>query len=482
MAHPPTHPTVASYSAGNGSGSLLGRPANLPRRFIEQAEVDLEDIQGNVLRGYTYPAAAYIFLRIDDVARARALLTRMLPRITSGVPWSGEPPATALQVALTYAGLERLGVPPAILATFPEEFRQGMAARAEQLGDRGPSAPAQWEQGLGTGDAHVLVTVWAVDRAHLDAVREELREVGAAAGATTVVNETRAEALPKGRDHFGFTDGISQPAVEGTGVKGRPGDGQPDGGGSWRDVATGEFLLGYVDEDGELPEAPAPPFNRNGTFMVYRKLHTNVALFRSFVREAGKLYPGGPEKLAAKIVGRWPDGTPLSLSPDRPDPALAADPGRINNFSYADDPDGLRCPVGSHIRRAAPRDSIGFFEGRLTNRHRIIRRGRSYGTPLPEGVLEDDGQDRGLVFVCFNASTWRQFETVQRLWIDDGDPFQLGSDKDFLIGCPHGTRSKMVIPGTPPFICAPQPQFVTLRGGEYLFQPSISALRWLASL
>src|SRR5262249_18159820 len=202
-----------------------------------------------------------------------------MPRITSGLPWSGEPPATAIQVALTYPGLERLGVPASILATFPDEFREGMAARSEQLGDRGPSAPSQWESGLGTGEAHVLVTVWAVDRAHLDVVREELRQVGAAAGATTVVNETRAEALPKGRDHSGNADGIPQPAVEGTGVKGRPGDGQPDGGGGWRDVATGEFLLGYVDEDGEVPESPAPPFNRNGTFMVYRKLHMNVALF-----------------------------------------------------------------------------------------------------------------------------------------------------------------------------------------------------------
>src|SRR5262249_36768930 len=150
-------------------------------RFIEQAEVDLADIQGNVLRGYSYPTAAYIFLRIDDVPRARALLSRMLPRITSGVPWTGEPPATAIQIALTYAGLERVGVPASILATFPDEFKQGMAARAEELGDRGPSAPAQWESGLGTGEAHVLVTVWAMDRAHLDAVREELRQVGASA-------------------------------------------------------------------------------------------------------------------------------------------------------------------------------------------------------------------------------------------------------------------------------------------------------------
>ena len=96
-------------------------------------------------------------------------------------------------------------------------------------------------------------------------------------------------------------------------------------------------------------------------------------------------------------------------------------------------------------------------------------------------MLEDDGVERGLVFVCFNASIWRQFETIQALWIDDGDPFGLGADKDFLIGQPDGDGGKMTIPGHPPFFLKPQPRFVTVRGGEYLYRPSMSALRWLAS-
>lgn len=467
---------------GLAGGLFQRRPPDLPRREAVPAAVDLDDIQGNVLRGYSHPTAAYILLRVDDVPRARQLLARILPRVTPGTVWTDKPPATAIQVALTYAGLERVGVPAAILASFPDEFRQGMAARAESLGDRGASAPAQWESGLGTGEAHVMVTAWAVDNAHLDRVREELRQLGAAAGATTVVNETRCQALPEGRDHFGFVDGISQPAVRGTSVKGRPGDGQPNGRGRWRDVAPGEFVLGYVDEDGALPAAPAAPFDRNGSFMVYRKLQMHVATFRAMLAKAARHYPGGEEMLAAKIVGRWRDGTPLVASPDRPDPAIAGDPNRVNDFSYAGDKDGLRCPVGAHIRRAHPRDSEGFFGGKLTNRHRIIRRGRSYGPLLPDGMQEDDGSDRGLAFVCFNASIWRQFETIQRLWVDDGDPFQLGSDKDFLIGCPVDGTGKMTIPGKPPFFLAPQPRFVTMRGGEYLFQPSISALRWLAGL
>ena len=436
------------------------------QRRWQKAAIDLADIQGDVVRGYTYPSAAYLFLRIVDAQRMRDLIRRMLPQVSTAEPWPDGPPPTALHAAFTYDGLVAMELPEELLATFPEEFREGMAARAERLGDRGPSAPERWEPGLGTGDAHVLVTVYGVDEQRLQEAREALRGVGAA-GAVEIVHEQRAAALEGSRDHFGFADGIAQPAIEGSGVAPRPGDGVPDGRGGWRPVRTGEFLHGYEDEDGLRPAAPGAPFDRNGTFAVYRKLHMDVAAFRSFVAAAD--FPGGPGLLAAKLVGRWPDGTPL------------VDSRGINDFSYASDPDGLQCPLGAHVRRANPRDSPGFFGGRLSNRHRIIRRGRSYGPPLPAGVTDDDGVDRGLVFVCFNASIWRQFETVQALWIDDGDPFGLGPDKDFLVGEPHGTEGKMTIQGHPPFFIKPQPRFVTMRGGEYLYRPSMTGLRRLAA-
>ncbi len=334
----------------------LGRPPNLPRRRREPADVDLADIQGNVLRGYTMPAAAYLFLRIEDPVRARALLARMLPHVATAAPWETAP-ATAMNVALTYSGLRAAGVPDDdLLATFPDAFREGMAARAEALGDRGPSAPSQWEPGLGTGDAHVLVTVLGVDEDHLRASLLEVLDADSE-HAVTLVHLQRAEALAGGRDHFGFFDGIAQPALEGAGVTARPGDGQPDGAGGWRDVATGEVLLGYRDEDGTLPAAPDAPFDKNGTFVVYRKLAMDVAAFRRYIAEEGERYPGGARELAAKIVGRWPDGTPLSLSPDGPDAAISSDQTRINDFGYADDAEGLRCPLGAHIRRTNPRDA-----------------------------------------------------------------------------------------------------------------------------
>ena len=451
---------------------MLGRPPNLPRRRGRSSQIDLADVQGNVLRGYTMPAAAYLFLRIVDVPRARRLMTRMLPFVATAEPWETAP-TTAMNVAFTAEGLAEL-VDDDVLASFPEAFRDGMAARADRLGDRGPSAPEHWE----FAGAHVLVSVYAVDVEHLRAALGGILAADAE-GGVELVHLQRAEALAGGRDHFGFYDGIAQPAVAGAGVAPRPGDGQPDGAGGWRELATGEVLLGHVDEDGTLPAAPKPPFHRNGTFVVYRKLAMDVAAFRRFVAEAG--YPGGPEALAAKIVGRWPDGTPLAVSPGAPDAAVVAHPARINDFGYKDDPLGLKCPLGAHIRRANPRDDRAFFDGRLTNRHRIVRRGRTYGPPLPPGMTEDDGVDRGLVFICFQADIWRQFETIQALWIDDGDPFGLGRDKDFLVGEPHGTEGKMTIPGHPPFFLKPQPRFVTLRGGAYLFQPSMSALRRLAA-
>jgi Dyp-type peroxidase family len=451
---------------------VLGRPPNVPRRGRKPSHIDLADIQGNVLRGYTMPAAAYLFLRIVDVDAARRLMTRMLPQVVTAEPWT-ERPGAAMNVAFTASGLSRL-VAPEVLESFPPVFREGMAARADHLGDRGPSSPANWVRGLGTGDAHALVSVYAADKATLQTALAEVIGVDAGAQAVSLVHLQQAEARADGRDHFGFFDGIAQPAVLGAGVSPRPGDGQPDGAGGWRELATGEVLLGYTDEDGTLPAAPVAPFDRNGTFVVYRKLQMDTAAFRRFVAGAG--YPGGADALAAKIVGRWADGTPLSLSPDRPDPSVA-----INDFAYKDDPLGLKCPAGAHIRRANPRDSVGFFDGRLSNRHRIIRRGRPYGPPLPEGVSEDDGRERGLIFICFQADIWRQFETIQALWIDDGDPLGVGADKDFLIGEPHGTEGKMTIPGHPPFFLKPQPRFVTMRGGEYLFQPSMTALRSLAA-
>ena len=296
----------------------------------------------------------------------------------------------------------------------------------------------------------------------------------------TVVADQRGGALPGGREHFGYADGFSQPAIEGSRFPDHPGAGAVAKGGEWRPIRAGEFILGYPDEQGALPAAPEPAaFSDNGTYLVYRKLRQDVAGFRRSLEQAATLYPGGEELLAAKLVGRWRDGTPLDLSPEREDPSITGDRARNNAFDYGSDPDGMRCPIGSHVRRMNPRLSMP-FEGKLVNRHRIIRRGITYGDPLPEGAA-DDGADRGVIFMTLQASLARQFEFVQSQWANAGNAFKLGADQDPIIGV-HDTDgpAKMTVPGQPPFFMGPLSRVVTMRGGDYYFAPGINGLRHLA--
>ena len=184
---------------------------------------------------------------------------------------------------------------------------------------------------------------------------------------------------------------------------------------------------------------PTPDvLGRNGTYVVFRKLHTRVAAYRQYLR-AKAASREEEALLGAKMVGRWQSGAPLALSPERDDPELGADPQRNNDFLYGDDPRGLKCPAGAHARRANPRDALdddGSVDVRL---HRMIRRGTSYGPMLPEGVLEDDGADRGIVFVFAGAHLRRQFEFVKTQWLNDGIFIGAPAEKDPLVGPNDGS-------------------------------------------
>jgi Dyp-type peroxidase family len=445
-------------------------------------ELDVANIQGFVLRGYRLPWAAYLFLRVEDAARARALLAEVIPQVLTAARWETKP-ESGLNLAVSFAGLERLGVPGGSLEAFPGEFRSGMAARADRLGDVGTSAPDQWEEPFASGAAHVLVMISAQDEPALRAHLRSLRDAIERHGGVTVSGEQVGAALEGGREHFGFADGFAQPAIEGSDAPQLPGQGAPGKDGRWRPIRAGEFVLGYPDEEGALPAAPPPDeLSRNGSYLVYRKLHQDVAGFRRQLAAGAEVYAGGDaELLAAKIVGRWRDGTPVDRSPARPDPGMVADPERNNAFDYAGDTAGLRCPVGAHVRRANPRLGVP-FEGKLVNRHRLVRRGIPYGDPLPDGAA-DDGADRGVVFMCLQASLARQFEFVQSQWMNDGNVFRLGDDQDVLLGTHDGSGPrKMTIPGSPPLFFGPLSRVVTVRGGEYYFTPGMNGLRHLAAI
>ena len=449
--------------------------------------LELADIQGDILRAYgnSYDCTSYAFVRMEcEPEQARAWFAGLIDHVTAATPWRRKP-RTTLNVAVTASGLDALGVAAETIASFSHEFRQGMAARAEQLGDTGPSAPARWERGLGTGDAHVLLTINAQTTADQRHALGRMEAAMQAAGGVRIVFQQDAELLQGAREHFGFADGFAQPAIEGATEEKAAGGGVLERDGRWRPLAPGEFILGYPDEDTNvdrrrrLPPAPDGVLGRNATYMVWRKLHQDVALFRRTIEAAAKRYPyGDATKLAAKVVGRWQDGTPLETNPHGPDPQFdPAAPG-ANEFRYSSDPAGRRCPLGAHIRRSNPRDALG-HASKLSFRHRMIRRGRPYGAPLPAGETADDGAERGLVFVSFQASIFRQFEGVQTPWINDGNIFGLGTDKDFLLGDPSGS-GKMTIQGEKPFFLAPQGPFVVTRGGEYLFVPGISGLQAIA--
>jgi len=437
--------------------------------------LEIDDIQAAVLRPRPLPyAATFIAIRIDDRHAGRALMRRAHDIVAPASRATSPAGETWMSVALTFQGLQALGVPQASLDSFPAEFQQGMAARAAMLGDAGENSPEHWEKPLGTPDVHVLFAAVAPDTARLAAAIDPALEALAALAGVAVIWRQDCHMLPTGREAFGFKDNISQPAIEGSGTKGTNPHEPP--------LKAGEFLLGYLDETGKLPPMPQPEeLGRNGTYVALRKLHQRVAAFRQFLK-ANSSSSEEEELLAAKMLGRWRSGAPLALRPNQDDPELGADPTRNNDFLYHDDDaKGFKTPPGSHIRRANPRDGLG-SGGSMINIRRMIRRGASYGPHLPEGVLEDDGADRGFIFLFMGAHLGRQFEFVQSIWMNGDEFIGTRDEKDPLVGA-REEPGAFTIPRWPVRRrIQGLPSFVVTRGGEYCFMPGLRALAWLGEL
>lgn len=438
------------------------------RRLRKPPTLELDDIQATLLRTRPEPYfGTHAILEITEQDAGRELMRRLAPRVSSAARWD-EPQPSWLAVAVSYQGLVALGVPEASLASFPANFRAGMAARAERLRDSGPNAPKNWERPFGTPSVHVAVSVyadsenaWQSERAGYEAQLRDLPGVRLLSyqdfGAT-------------GFNVFGYRDGFSQPVIEGSGAESLPGDGRP--------IKSGEFVFGYPSETGQPLPMPAPDvLGRNGTFVVFRKYHSHVAAFNRYLHENGRT-EAERELLAAKLVGRWRSGAPLALAPQRDDPKLGADPQRINDFDYRDDPRGLRTPLGSHIRRMNPRDTKLEVLSDV-NIRRIVRRSTSYGEPLAPTALTEDGKDRGLDFIALGARAIDNVEFLQSEWVNSGNFMGLGKEKDPMISLQE-KGAYFTVPGSPPRRVHNIQSFNTLRGGEYFFMPSLSAIHWLA--
>ena len=463
-----------------------------------------DDIQGIVASGYGHlPHAAYLLFAIDQPVAAGDWLARLADTVTTA---HGRVERRALGVALTATGLAALGLPERIREGFALEFTTGMtddAHRRRILGDVGPSAPERWLWGgPDTRAVDVLLLLFGESESELETLTaQHLEDVS---GATLV---QRLQASNATFDHFGFRDAISQPSIAGL-RSGPPA----------QTIQTGEFLLGYPNEYRQytnrplidpledpsvlLPDDAAGSglrdLGRNGTYLVFRHLSQDVPAFWQWVDQnvgpngtaEGKAGRGAREQartaLASKLVGRWPGGAPLTLSPDHDDPQLAT----AADFGYfQQDRDGLRCPIGAHVRRSNPRDSLDPNPGtpdsiRIDKHHRLLRRGRKYGEQMaPTAALAAPagGEDeRGLHFICLCANIERQFEFVQHTWVnspkfdglyDDPDPLVAGGSRTFTVqAVPVRKRYRDL------------PAFVQTRGGGYFFLPGVGALRYLATL
>ena len=436
--------------------------------------LEFDDIQHILLTRAPALTGRYEFLSFRSSAAGQTWLSTIMEKVHSAQAMrdSVDQEKRWVTVAFTWNGLRALGVDEASLATFPEEFKQGMAARAETLGDTGANHPDNWTDKTASPDLHAIVILFARNEAERERCQAEHDKLVARCQGLKVLSSLDLQAIPPfthAHDHFGYRDRLTQPVIEGTGEEPTPGSGAP--------LKAGEFIIGYPDENGAPTNLPQPEIlSRNGSFMAYRRLEEHVGKFRDFLRANGST-PEEQELVAAKLMGRWRSGAPLVLAPDKDDPALGADPQRNNNFNYKQmDPLGYAAPLGSHIRRMNPRDTAANI-----NRRRMIRRGATYGPPLPEDA-PDDGKERGIAAFVICASLIRQFEFAQNVWINDRNFHELGNERDPIIGNQDGTL-EFKIPRRPVRKkITGLPAFTTVRGGAYFFLPGLQALRYLASL
>lgn len=454
--------------------------------------IDWADVQGEILQPYDDNFATHLFIAFADAASGKQVVKTLKGLLATADQWADQVDRHC-NLGLTFAGLTALGLPADQLDSFPYPFQVGMAGRAVILGDTQASAPSKWEAPFGTSAIHALVMVSGTTALARDMALAEVKVLLTACNTAIVHTEEAANLSGEGnktKEHFGFNDGIGQPAVAGAPGPSWPGQGTPMPDGTWQDLALGAFLLGHPNELGTDAPFPASDVLRtNSSFMVYRKLEQHVAMFRNYIEDNKHLIGGDGDLLAAKLVGRWRSGAPLELSPDHDDPGLGSDDARNDDFRYATDVDGMKVPHLAHIRRANPRDSLPSDSRILPQLHRIIRRKMPYGPWLPEDS-PDDGTPRGVLFRVFNADIVSQFEMVQSQWMASGNQAGgLSTDQDVIAGLtdPPDTGdnrlgSTFAIPRCEGIkTLYGLPRFVTMKGGEYFFVPGMKAIDWIVA-
>lgn len=496
--------------------------------FVKEAagtELDTGDMQGLIAMGYDQlPSACYLVLQINTNDHCKPkefikellqenLITRADPEKMPETQKSGKILNQAMHIAFTSSGLRKMGTDENILATFSRPFTEGMAdkVRSEFLGDIAMNDPCNWEWGNEKQEADILLLCYAKTEEKLGQMITDLQFRFKKHNLALLHTEkTYEHILLKHKiiiEHFGFKDGISAPEVlkeikKKTTRKTR----------FLKGIKPGEFVLGYKNEYNAFTERPVVRNNHpaapllpdandkagykdlgiNGTYLVFRKIAQDVYSFWEYMKknsiEEGDTLEERAIHLAAKMVGRWPGGAPLSIS-------------KTDNFAYAhakefsfsaSDPNGFGCPFGAHIRRTNPRDQL--HSGRdtaksraMVKKHQLLRRGRSYGRPLAESmkpedymaVAKDDKVPRGLYFICLNADINRQFEFIQNVWVNNTKFADLHNGRDLILSPCHSDFTvqakglNRVYKDVPPF--------TRVMAGAYFFLPGLRALAFLSS-
>jgi Dyp-type peroxidase family len=438
--------------------------------------LELDDIQHYLLTRPHATIAQYNFMTFADAASGRHWIASLIDTvgIARDVLEGGEEEMRWVSMGFTFNGLKVLGIDDHSLATFPDPFKQGMAARASILGDTGGNHPDHWEDNMASSDLHAVVILFAKDSSERDRCIAAHRVHLDQNPGVNIISTLDLEAvapLDYVHEHFGYRDRITTPVIEGMGIVPAPG--------SHAASKPGEFFLGYVDETGHIPPLPQPEIlSKNGSFVAYRKMREHVGAFRDYLKSMGDTEEE-QELIAAKLMGRWrKSGAPLVLAPDKDNFELGWDDSRNNNFDYEKmDPKGYGCPMGAHIRRMNVRDNT---VSQIQHRRLIIRRGGTYGPHLPDDAPED-GANRGIAVFAGCADLARQFEFLISVWANDPEFHEL-SERDPFAGSIDGTMD-FSIPHRPiKKKLKSIPAFTSVRGGAYFFVPGKRALQYLANL
>lgn len=461
--------------------------------FISPVTVNEDEIQGDVLIGLQKVVQCFAFLEIVDSGRFGSEFREILDDITSlrktriyEETHAGE--FQKVNIAFSHSGLRKLGlVTAADEGQLDPSFVAGQMARAHDLGDDLSDWLPEYKEGR--IDVVLLIAIWGTDidgtakllveqaDAFEKALHRSTRPVARAIGRIRSGEQNGLNQ--KGHEHFGFADGVSQPGVKGLTKPNNPknaGQGLPG-----QDlVEPGEFVFGH-GYSSETSEHTDPPLEwmQNGSYLVFRRLRQDVPGFRQYVAATWTGRSSTPEQFATRMVGRWADGSALALSPDVPGDTSAA---ANNDFEFGpgidpgNDPAQKTCPFSAHIRRMYPREDEA---DKRSEKRRILRAGIAFG--------RDDDADKGLLFVCYQASITGKFEAIQMLASTpsfapdnpDKGGMTVSSDPgvDQVLASIDSPRTSHWDSGDLPR----SPAFVTSTGGEYFFSPSMSALRSLSA-